>query len=196
MSVPQGVFDRDDLIAGLRDLIIALDVTGERASLRIVGGAAIALAYNAGRASTVDIDAALIPRDVVLAAAAGVAAEHAWVADWINDKAEIFIPDGFGQRDAEWVLIAAVGNVEVYVASAETLLVMKLKAAMRRGLREVGDLRILLELTGITSVDEADELLDAFYPTDSLTEKARDIVQIALDTRPQGHVAPEVPALT
>lgn len=195
MSDAKGIFNRDDLTMGLRALIASLDETDEPAELRIVGGAAIALAYNAARGSTVDIDAVLSPRDAVLTAAAAVADAHAWVANWLNDKAEIFLPDGFGKRGAEWALVAAVGKVKVYVASAEMLLAMKMKAAMRRGVRELNDLRVLLALTGVTSIEEADELLDAFYPADALTGKTREIVQIALDTRPVGHTAPAVPPL-
>lgn len=196
MSTPRTLFTREDLTSVLRELTTALDATGEEVRLRIVGGAAISFAYNADRGSTVDIDALLSPRNVVLGAAENIAALHGWVADWLNDAARIFIPEGFGQRAAEWVLMARVGKVEVYVASAETLLAMKLKAVIRRGLREVNDLRILLTVTGVDSVDEADALLDAFYPGDALTEKARQIVQIALDTRPSQHVAPQVPSLT
>lgn len=195
MSAARTLFDREALVRGLRDLVAALDATGEDVRLQIVGGAAISFAYNSDRGSTVDIDAVLTPRDVVLSAAEGIAALHGWVADWLNDAARIFVPEGFGRRGAEWVLIAEVGKVEVYVASAEMLLAMKLKATIRRGLREVNDLRILLALTGIGSVDEADALLDAFYPADGLTEKARQIVQIALDTRPTQYRVPEVPPL-
>lgn len=130
MSGVPGVFDRDDLTMGLRELISALHATGEQSTVRIVGGAAISLAYNAERASTIDIDALLTPRDAVLTAAAAVADKHAWVANWLNDKAQMFFPDGFGQRSP-----------------------------------------------------------------DALTGPARAIVQIALDTRPRGHTAPEVPTL-
>ena len=77
---------------------LLLDASGEEAQLRIVGGAAISLAYNAERAATVDIDAVLSPRDVVLEAAGRIARRNSWVADWLNDAARIFVPDGFGQR--------------------------------------------------------------------------------------------------
>lgn len=196
MTSPLVRLDRDDIVAGLRDVVLALDATGEEARIRIVGGAAISLAYNAARGSTVDIDALLTPREAVLDVARGVGAGHGWPADWFNDAARIFVPEGFGRRGAEWTTIAAVGRVEISVASAETLLAMKLKATIRRGLRELDDLRILLGLTGVVSVDAAEDILDAFYPADGLTDRAREIVQVALDTAPQGHVAPEVPRLT
>lgn len=195
MTETRTLFTRDELTAGLRELIAALAHTGEAVQLRIVGGAAISLAYNAARASTVDIDAVLTPRDVILDAASTIADKRGWVKDWLNDSARIFVPEGFGHRTPEWIPLPSPEGVDVFVASAETLLAMKLKAAMRRGLREVADLRVLLAITGIGSVDEADELLDAFFPSDALTEKARQVVQIALDTMPAGHVPPALPSL-
>lgn len=195
MTEPRTLFTRDELAAGLRELIGMLAQTGQAMQLRIVGGAAISLAYNGERDSTVDIDAVLTPRDVILEAASAIAAEHGWVKDWLNDSARIFVPEGYGARAPEWVLLASAGEVEVFVASPETLLTMKLKAAMRRGLREVNDLRTLLAITGVSSVGEADDLLDAFFPSDSLTEKARQVVQIALDTMPADHERPSLPPL-
>ncbi|MDM3927849.1 MULTISPECIES: DUF6036 family nucleotidyltransferase [Mycobacterium avium complex (MAC)] len=62
----------------IRQLLTALDKElqrkGKAATIFIVGGAAMALAYNADRA-TDDVDATFQPRDVVLDAAETVAAE-------------------------------------------------------------------------------------------------------------------------
>lgn len=195
MTEPQTLFTRDDLTTGLRELITGLHATGEPVQIRIVGGAAISLAYNADRSSTVDIDAVLTPRDVVLDVAGDIAERHGWAQDWLNDAASLFVPEGYGQRAPEWVPVAVAGQVEMFVASAETLLAMKLKTCNRRGLREVNDLRILLALTAVRSLDDADELLDAFWPADALSAKGRQVVQIALDTLPADHVPPEVPTL-
>ena len=195
MSGTRILLDREDLSAGLRELVAALASTGEAAQLKIVGGAAIALAYNGDRASTVDIDAVLSPRDIVLDAAGLVAERHGWVADWLNDAARIFVPEGYGQRGAEWKLIAVSGAVEVFVASVDTLLAMKLKAVIRRGVRELEDLRVLPALSGTSTVDAADDLLDAFCPADALTEKVPQIVQVALDSPPRAHIVPAIPLI-
>jgi hypothetical protein len=47
--------DRDDIIAGLRDLISELRSAGEIAGIRLVGGAALALRYF-DRGTTRDLD--------------------------------------------------------------------------------------------------------------------------------------------
>ncbi|WP_366513418.1 nucleotidyl transferase AbiEii/AbiGii toxin family protein [Herbiconiux sp.] len=57
---------RDDLTTGLRELVAALAESPEPVRLRLVGGAAISLVYDADRRSTVDIDGSLSPRGAVL----------------------------------------------------------------------------------------------------------------------------------
>lgn len=188
-------FDRDDITAGLRALIAQLQAAGVSATIRIVGGAAISLAYNADRGLTVDIDAEVIPRDVVIETAGQLADKLDWDKEWLNDAAHQFFPDGFGQRSAEWVPIYSGSGVDVYVASAETLLAMKLKAAQRRGAREVNDLRVLLTLTGLSTVEQAEELYSAFYPADAFTDKAVALIEAVLRSLPESHHAPEPPTL-
>ena len=64
---------RDDIRALLDDLSAELAALGARAELFLVGGAALAVAYDATRA-TRDLDAVFMPSDVVRQAAAMVAA--------------------------------------------------------------------------------------------------------------------------
>lgn len=53
--------DRDDLIGGIRELVVALREAGEPAGIRIIGGAALSLRYFERR-TTEDIDAVEPPR--------------------------------------------------------------------------------------------------------------------------------------
>src|SRR5580692_8652068 len=62
---------RDDIRALLDDLSAELAMRGARAELFLVGGAALAVAYDAAR-STRDLDAVFIPSDVVRQAPAKV----------------------------------------------------------------------------------------------------------------------------
>lgn len=66
------------------------------------------------------------------------------------------------------------GGVVVEVASAETLLAMKLRAG-RPG-RDVDDIRQLLRLCGITRLEAAEELYEAFYPGDAFSNRTHAIV--------------------
>lgn len=91
-------FNRDDLIRGLRQLVATLRERGEPAGIRIIGGAALSLRYF-DRRTTEDIDAKLHPPAAALAAAAEIANANGWPADWLNTKADHFIPIA---KDVGW----------------------------------------------------------------------------------------------
>jgi hypothetical protein len=70
--------DRDDTIAGLRELIAELRAAGEVAGIRLVGGAALSLRYF-DRGTTQDLDTLHVrpgTDEAVAAAAARVADRH------------------------------------------------------------------------------------------------------------------------
>lgn len=74
---------REDIRALLDDLSAELAARGARAELFLVGGAALAVAYDATRA-TRDLDAVFIPTDTVRQAAAAVAQHRGLTEDWLN----------------------------------------------------------------------------------------------------------------
>lgn len=160
--------DREDLIAGLRDVI-------ERAhrrrvgpvSIRIIGGAALRLAYF-DRATTVDIDARIEPSDELAPIIDEIAAERGWPGDWLNSEAQKagFIP--MWGRQIDWRELYADESISIEVASVEALLVMKLRAFEKRGRRDLGDVLGLLPLAGVTSVDDVEKLFEEFFPGDAL----------------------------
>ncbi|GAB7190836.1 hypothetical protein NUM3379_15430 [Kineococcus sp. NUM-3379] len=84
-------FTHDDI----RYLLSALDAElvrrGHRAELFLVGGAAIALAYDTRRA-TRDLDAAFVPTAVVRDAARAVAEAEGITENWLNDGVKGFLP--------------------------------------------------------------------------------------------------------
>lgn len=82
---------REDIRALLDDLSTELAARGARAELFLVGGAALAVAYDAMRA-TRDLDAVFIPTDVVRQAAAAVAEHKGLAEDWLNDAVKGFLP--------------------------------------------------------------------------------------------------------
>jgi len=78
--------ERDDIIAGLRDLVDELSAAGEVAGIRIVGGAALALRYF-DRGVTRDVDTLHVnpgSDSAVAAAAARVAARRDWDESWLG----------------------------------------------------------------------------------------------------------------
>ena len=65
------------------------------------------------------------------------------------------------------------------IAAKDAMLAMKLRA--NRPGRDTNDIRQLMRLCGITSLDQAEELYEDFYPGDALTERAHGMVKAILD---------------
>ena len=187
-----GILTRDDIIDGIREIIARLRAAGNTATIQIVGGAAIALTIDSGRFATVDIDSAITPMEEVEAVAAKIAEERDWPLDWINDKAKIFLPDGMG-RSAEWLTLHDQDGVVVQAASPAMLLAMKLRAVERRGLRDLDDVAVLLAATGIVTADQAEDLLNEFFPGEDLSPKTHGRVRTVLEARMPAPTVPRLP---
>lgn len=178
-----GTLTRNDIINGIRDLILRLREAGSAATIQIVGGAAIALTIDGDRPATMDIDGPITPPEAVRVAAAEIARKKGWPPDWVNDKAKIFLPDGMG-RGAEWVTLYDQDGILIQAASPAMLLAMKLRAFERRGLRDADDVAVLLAVLEIQTADEAEDLLNEFFPAEDLSPRTFDRVQRILNARP------------
>jgi len=163
---------REDIIAGLRDLVRELHKRGETAGIRLVGGAALALRYF-DRGVTADVDALHIMEghdDVVADVVRLIARKRRWVPDWLNFEVSRIDALPVWGRSVDWVTLYAGAGVTVEVASAEALLAMKLRAG-RRG-RDTSDVRKLLGLCQIAHLADAESLYEDFYPGDALPDRS------------------------
>lgn len=177
--------NRDELLTGLTLVIDRLHAAKVSASIQIIGGGAIALRYWPGRNSTQDLDAILGPRNIIIRVSEDVGQENGWPNTWMNSDAEGYLPPGFCRRSAEWETVHDEGGVRVQIATADTLLALKLHAANRRGRREMNDLAVLLQVCGITTLDDAENHYADFYG-DDLTATGAATVESALATRIDG----------
>lgn len=164
---------RNDIVAGLRDLIAELREAHQIAGIRLVGGAALALRYF-DRGTTQDLDSLHIhpgSDEAVAAAAARVAGRNGWNPTWLNFAVEQAdaLPT-FGRRNVEWETIYDQNGIVIQVASKEVLLAMKLRA--NRPGRDTNDIRQLMSLCSITTLEDAEVLYEDFYPGDGLTDRA------------------------
>jgi hypothetical protein len=168
--------DRADLIEALTRLIAELRARNHPGEIRIVGGAAIALSYF-DRDVTEDIDLLNLrigTNEAVEEAARAVANHLDLEEKWLNfdvTRADAFPNYG---RDVEWLSIYQTGDITVQVPSPETLLVMKLRAS-RPG-RDTPDIKQLLSICHVETVDAAEKLYESYYPGDGLTDRALGIV--------------------
>ena len=149
-------FSREEIDLLLHDLDDELARRGTRADLFLVGGAAIAVAYDARRA-TRDLDAAFEPSSTVRDAARAVAERRGLDEDWLNDAVKGFLPGP--DPDAERYFEGRALNVDV--ASARYLLALKLFAS--RPELDAGDIAFLYRQVGFTTVEEGLDLVVSAY---------------------------------
>lgn len=134
-----GLLSAEELTGLLAEVGAALDERGVRGDMFVVGGAAMALAYNTRRA-TRDIDAVFEPKAVIYEIAAVVGARHGLDEGWLNDGVKGLLPGD--DPDARELL--ELPGLRVLVASPRYLLALKVAAA--RVDRDADDIRRLAEL--------------------------------------------------
>jgi hypothetical protein len=147
----------------MRELLAELDKElqrlGTAATIFIVGGAAMALAYNAERASA-DIDATFEPRDVVLDAAAVVARRLGLDRNWLSEGVRDFmppVPDDHprGERIGPALVLE--------IASPEYVLAMK-SMTTRKSDGDLADAVHLCRLLGICDEAELEAIVRRYFP--------------------------------
>jgi hypothetical protein len=82
----------------------------------------------------------------------------------------------------EWETIYDKTGIVIQVASKEVMLAMKLRA--NRPGRDTRDIRLLLALCGIDTLEQAEGLYEEFYPGDLFTDRAERMVIAILDDVP------------
>lgn len=138
--------DRGQIIEALTELGRALDERGVTGEMYVVGGAAIALAYDARR-STRDIDAVFEAKLLIYELAAEVAARRGLPPGWLNDAVKEFLAGD----DPAAAPILEVPGLRCMAASPRILLAMKVLA--HRVGEDEDDVRLLARELGLTSAD-------------------------------------------
>lgn len=161
--------DRSEIIDALTALAGELEKQGVVAEMYVVGGAAIALAFDERRA-TRDIDAVFEPKDVVYEAAAVVAERLRLSGGWLNDAVKGFLE---GDDPAATPVLDLPG-LRCLTASPETLLALKVLA--HRVGEDEADLRLLAANLGLKSPDEVLAIAERTYG-DRLDPAARFFVE-------------------
>lgn len=154
MEGPDGLLELDG--PGMRVLLAELDERlrqrGVAASIYVVGGAAMALAY--GREGvTPDIDALATHRAVAEEAEA-MTESHGLAAHWLNDSVSPWIPP----RPKDARRRPTQPGLIVHIAPPEHVLAMKLVALRRKDRPDIRLLMEHLDLIDATAEDFADIL--------------------------------------
>jgi hypothetical protein len=158
--------------ADIRRLFALLDTelgaAGVEGEVYRVGGAVMCLALGA-RDATRDVDAVFRPTRIVREAAARVATTAHVSETWLNDAVKgLLSPRGTCDRYLE------LPHLRVFVAQPRYLLAMKC-AAMRLGeeFHDVEDVRYLLRYLNVTTVEEAVQIVGAYFDDSQLLPKTR-----------------------
>ncbi len=126
-----------DVLFGRAEIERAFTALGERlvgvrrgvvADLFVVGGAAMALAYDAARV-TRDVDAVFMPHGIVLEEARKVADDLGLPYWWLNEQASVYIS---GKEDASRRRVFDHPGLRVMAASPAHVFAMKARAARTR----------------------------------------------------------------
>lgn len=153
-------FDRADIVALLQELGVRLDARGMGAEVFVLGGSAIAVAYDARRV-TADIDAIFVPVDEVEREVAVMAQARGLPLGWLNN-AVVGTLHGVLEDDAPRDLFASAG-ISVKVASPEYILALKAMISTRELDRDLEDAATLCHLLGIKTESELEGVVRRYF---------------------------------
>lgn len=154
-------FDRNTVTELLTELGTRLAAHHVAGRIYVVGGAVMALEWDARR-STRDIDALLDPPTTIKDVAAQLAAERALPPEWLSDAVTLFLPPGPPPTGR---VLGRFGALDIVIAPAEHLLAMKM-AAFRHS--DLSDLRLLIHHLGLTNADAIADVCESVYGPDGV----------------------------
>ena len=161
---------REDILDALNAVADLLAAQGIDGRVYVVGGAAMALAYQRDRV-TRDVDAVFAPSTAVRAAAIEVAIARRLPEDWLNDAVKGFVPG----TDPDRVPVFSRPGLEVGAASARVMLGMKVLAA--RPELDADDIEILAGILGLRTADEVLDVVSSLYPPERIPPRSQYLVE-------------------
>jgi hypothetical protein len=178
-------FDRDALLDAFDQIGRAAAQAGTKLQIAVYGGSALMLASNF-RFATEDVDVSALQHplpDWLADVVDRIAEKNHWRADWFNDGVAFHL-SSLADRAADHLEFGTFPRdgtppgLVVSVPSAEYLLALKLKAARVldpvRGETERLDILNLMQVVGISTVEDAIDLLGRYFPVSAASsEKQR-----------------------
>ena len=167
-------FGRAEICDALDELSEALAWDRRRAHVHMMGGSAMIMLYGR-RSLTGDIDVAIAEgHGPVLDAVRKIAARRGWPSTWLNEQAAMYRPQA---PDPAPRPLYSSPSLVVMGASPEYMLAMKLQAA--RG-ADAEDLRLLLDLCGVSAPKDALALHDRLFPDRPAGDRQRRFLAMVL----------------
>jgi hypothetical protein len=160
---------RDEIVELLTELGRRLAARGIDGEMYVVGGAAIALAFD-NRRSTQDIDAVFEPKTAIYEVAGELADERGLPDGWLNDAVKGFLAGA----DPDAPLVLEVAGLSVSTASPRILLAMKVLS--HRVGEDEDDVRLLAGALSLNAAREVLAVAESVYG-DRLDAAARFFVE-------------------
>ncbi len=178
-------FDRDALLDAFDQIGRAAVKAGTKLQIAVYGGSALMLASNF-RFATEDVDVSQLAHplpDWLAVVVHDIAEKNRWQDDWFNDGVAFHL-SSLADRAIDHLEFGTFPRdgtppgLAVSVPSAEYLLALKLKAARIldpiRGEIERLDILNLMQVVGISTVEDAIALLGKYFPVSAASsEKQR-----------------------
>ncbi len=158
--------DRARIRELLTELGSVLAEEGASGQLYLVGGRAVALAYSTDRVTS-DLDAVFEPKMKIYDAARAIAQRHNLESDWLNDAVKGLLPVHPGVP----VEVLTVPGITVLVPDPKTLFAMKVRAS--RADRDIKDIRLLYELSGFRTAQEALDFVSSVFHENQLDARSK-----------------------
>jgi hypothetical protein len=196
-------FGRDALLDAFDRIGRAAVQAGTKLQIAVYGGSALMLASNF-RFSTEDVDVSKLERplpDWLATVVHEITEENRWREDWFNDGVAFHL-SSLADRAGDHLEFGTFprdgtpAGLVISVPSAEYLLALKLKAFRimdpLRGEAERLDILNLMRVVGISTVEDAINLLGRYFPTSAVSsEKQRFLLKNM--NREGGADAPKYP---
>ena len=196
-------FDRDALLDAFDQIGRAAVLAGTKLQIAVYGGSALMLASNF-RFATEDVDVSELERPLpgwLAEVVHEIAKKNLWQDDWFND-AVAFHLSSLADSAADHLEFGTFPRdgtspgLVVSVPSAEYLLALKLKAA--RVLDPVGgeterlDILNLMQVVGISTVEDAIALLGRYFPVSAASSEKQRFLLKNMNSK-GGNDAPKYP---
>ncbi|HCS61026.1 MAG TPA: hypothetical protein DIW46_06455 [Microbacterium sp.] len=154
----------------LREMGQRIAARGRRATLYVVGGAAMVVSYGR-KTSTADIDAVSREWDLIEQVAAEMASDMSLPPNWLSSNAGGYIP---GEHDAPYAQLI-YGGLTVQVASPRDMLAMKLRAFRAK---DFDDISLLVKHLQLRDTDAIVDVVLNRFDDDSVPPSSREETQL------------------
>jgi hypothetical protein len=169
-------FTRNDIIYLLRRLSSLAKAEGVTLEVAFYGGSCLLLAYDyQDRQLTKDIDAIIRPAETAKALVSKIAAEEDLPEDWIDTGVRQFLSPVGATYVTTLPELKTLSHLTISFPTADYLIAMKIRSSVRTRFGYDGDLtdlKFLVRKTGLSSMAEAQSILDRFFADEVIPARA------------------------